>query len=112
VLVDEDVDELWMFDTARWLVASGVRYALAWGRDCEAWHDAIDDAHLEAFDYGEVPDDRLVMTTWHEDEDLEDVFWFAKHRAAHPHVSLDTTLILHVAATPARERMTAAYADA
>ena len=111
LVADTDVDELWMFDAARWLVACGCRYLLAWGADCEAWRDAIDDAALEAHDY-DVPDESKVLSTSHEDEDLEEVFWFARHRAAHPHALLDAVLILHIAEQPARERMMAAYAQA
>jgi hypothetical protein len=112
VLVEDEVAESWMWDVSRWLVASSCRYALAWGRDCEAWHDAIDDASLEAFDYEDVPADRVVMTTWHEDEDIEDVFWFARHRASHPDVPLSATLILHIAPAARKDELEARYADA
>jgi len=112
VLVDAEVLETWMWDACRWLVAAGCRYALVWGQDCEAWHDAIDDASLEAFDYDDIPEDRFVLTTWHEDEDMEEVFWFAKHRAAHPVVPLNTTLVLHLAATARQDEIEALYAQA
>jgi hypothetical protein len=112
LLVEDDVLETWMWDACRWLVAAGCRYALAWGRDGEAWHDAIDDANLEAFDYDDVPPDHVVLSTWHEDEEIEDVFWFAKHRASHPDVPLNATLILHIAAAPRKDELEALYADA
>jgi hypothetical protein len=114
VVAEDDVAEMWMWDVARWLVASGARYVQAWGKDAEAWHDAMDDAVLEAFDYEEIPEDRRLMTTWHEpdDEDIDEVFWFAKHRAAHPVLPLDAVLIVHIADAPRREAIEAAYADA
>lgn len=112
VLVEDEVSESWMWDACRWLVASGCRYALAWGRDCEAWRDAIDDAALEAFDYDEVPPDQAVLTTAHEDEDIDDVFWFARHRAAHPELPLNAALILHIAINPRQDELEALYADA
>ena len=111
VLLEDEVDEYWMFDAARWLVASGCRYALAWGRDCEAWREAVEDAALEAADYEDAPPERGVLATAHEDEELEDVFWFAKHRAAHPG-KLDTVLILHVGARADRDRLVDAYTEA
>ena len=37
------------------------------------------------------------MTTWHNDETLESVFWFAGGCAFHPTVELRDTLIIHVA---------------
>jgi hypothetical protein len=112
VLVEDEVHETWMWEACRWLVGAGCRYALAWGRDCEAWHDAIDDAALEAADYEDVPADRFVMTTWHEDEEIEDVFWFARHRASHPDVPLTATLILHIAPAARKDELEALYADA
>lgn len=112
VLVEDDVTETWMWETARWLVASGSHYVLAWGRDCEAWREAIDDAAEEAADYEDVPDEHRVLATAHEDEDMEEVFWFARHRAVHPALALDATLIVHIAAAPRREALEAAYAEA
>lgn len=112
VLVEDDVTETWMWEAARWLVASGSRYVLAWGRDCEAWREAIDDAAEEAADYEDVPDERRVLATAHEDEDLDEVFWFARHRAVHPALALDAALIVHIAAAPRREALEAAYAEA
>lgn len=112
VLAEEEVDELWQAEIARWLVASGCRYLLAWGKDCVAWHDMVDDAGLEAFDYEDVPDEHRVIATWHEDEDREEVFWFAKHRAAHPGVSFKATVILDIAQASRKEEIEQAYADA
>jgi hypothetical protein len=114
VLAEDEVAEMWLWDVARWLVASGARYVQAWGKDAEAWHDAVDDAALEAVDYEEVPEDLRVLTTGHDpaDEDMDEVFWFAKHRAAHPALSLDAVLIVHIASAPRREEIEQAYADA
>lgn len=69
---------------------------MAWGRECSSWDDSVDFANLEEFSYGEIPDDAFVMTTWHESEPLEEVFWFAKNSAFHPSIELDNTLILHL----------------
>jgi hypothetical protein len=114
VLAEEEVAEMWLWDAARWLVASGARYVQAWGKDAAAWTEAVDDAALEAVDYEDAPDDRQVLTAAHDpaDEDIEEVFWFAKHRAAHPFLPLDAVLIVHVAPAPRKEAIEAAYADA
>lgn len=112
VLAEEEVDELWQAEISRWLVASGCRYLLAWGKDCEAWHDMVDDAALEAVDYEEVPDEHKVIATWHEDEDVEEVFWFAKHRAAHPSHSFKATVILDISLLSRKEEVEQAYNDA
>ncbi len=112
VLAEEEVDELWQAEISRWLVASGCRYLLAWGKDCEAWHDMMDDANLEAFDYEDIPEEDFVITTWHEDEEREEVFWFAKHRAAHPALTFKATVILDISLVNRKDAIEAEYADA
>ena len=112
LVADTDSHQPWQWEVCRWLVAAGARYVMAWGLECEAWHDAIDDAFLEASDYEDVPDEQRVMTTSHEDEDLADVFWFAKNRAHHPALELNTTLILHIADAARRDELESAYKEA
>ena len=114
VVAEDDVAEMWLWDVARWLVASGARYVQAWGKDADAWTEAVDDAALEAVDYEDAPDERRVLVTAHapDDEDVDEVFWFAKHRAAHPVLPLDAVLIVHIADAPRKEAIEAAYADA
>jgi hypothetical protein len=114
VLAEDEVAEMWLWDVARWLVASGARYVQAWGIEAAAWTEAVDDAALEAADYDDVPDERRVLVSAHaqDDEDMDEVFWFAKHRAAHPALPLDAVLIVHVAARPRRDEIEAAYAHA
>jgi hypothetical protein len=112
VMVEAEVPEMTQWDLSRWLVSSGCKYALVWGGRCEAWRESIDDASLEANDYEDVPDAQQVLATAHEDEDLSEVFWFAKHRAAHPALDLNETLILHIAEAPRREEIEAEFRDA
>jgi hypothetical protein len=69
---------------------------MAWGPGCSSWDDSVDLANLEQFNFGEVPDDRFVMTTWHESEPLLEVFEFSKFTAMHPTIEIENTLILHV----------------
>lgn len=112
VLVDEEITQTWLWDAARWLVESGARYVLAWGRDCEAWREAVEDAFEESVNYEDVGDEQRVLATAHEDEDMDEVFWFARHRAVHPALPIDATLILHIAPAPAKEAIEGAYRDA
>lgn len=51
---------------------------MAWGVDCWLWDDSIDEENLEQFDYGTIPDEQFVMTTWHSDDTLEEAVRFAK----------------------------------
>lgn len=104
------VSDDWRSSTARWLVDGGCLYAVAWGAECEEWHDAVDWAVLETFDFGDIPDDRFVMTTWHADEPLSEALWFAGTCASHPDVELKKTVLLHVANEAKEEELIVTYA--
>ena len=54
------------------IISSRCQYALTFGHDCEVWHDLIDEICV-----GDgAPKDRFLMTTWHDDEPIEDVIDF------------------------------------
>lgn len=112
VIIENDFPQTWQWDVSRWLVASRCRYMLAWGPECSSWDDSVDEASLEAFDYGEIPESEFIMTTWHEDEELSEVFWFAKHGAGHSFHELRNTVILHVSTKDKRESLEEEYANA
>jgi hypothetical protein len=96
VVIEQAVSDAWRAQVSDWLVRSGCLYMVAWGDQCSAWDDSVDVANLSAFDWGDIPDDDFVMTTWHEREALAEAFWFAKNAAFHPTVDLDRTMIVHV----------------
>ena len=83
-------------DIGRWLVDSGCRYVMAWGADCDSLRESVERANREAFDFGDIPDDRIVIATSHGQDSLADVFWFSKHTAMHPCVPLDDTVLIHL----------------
>jgi hypothetical protein len=112
LIIDTDSHQPWQWEVCRWLVGSGCLCVMAWGEECATWEEAVEDAVLEAHDYEDIPAERVVVTTAHEDEDLADVFWFAKNRAHHPAVELNTTLILHIADAPRRDELESAYKEA
>lgn len=61
-----------MMSVANWLISSGCRYVVCAGSKCSEWHDIVD-----TVDIIRDPDTQnLVMTTWHENETVEDVVWF------------------------------------
>jgi hypothetical protein len=111
VVIDDDVLPKWQANVSSWLVLSGCRYMMAWGKDCSSWDDSVDAASLEAFEFQEEPDDRLVITTWHENEPLRDVFWFAKNSASHPVLDLENSVIVHISNTR-KENLKKEYEDA
>jgi hypothetical protein len=84
---------------------------MAWGPQGSAWDDAGDFANGAKHNYGEIPDDKSVMTTWHDGESLEEVFWFCRHSAHHSAVTLKHVLILHIASAPNPETLLHSYAS-
>ena len=77
VVINDEVTPEWRATVSEWLVEAGCLYMLAWGDDCSLWDDSVDIANLEAHDWNDIPDDKSIMTTWHEDESLHEVFYFA-----------------------------------
>ncbi|MCC2970311.1 hypothetical protein [Massilia sp. IC2-476] len=112
LVVDVVCEEMWRWEACRRLAASQCRYLLAWGEQCEDWTESALDAQLEAFDFEDIPPEKLLMTTSHEDEDLDEVFWFARHKARHPALQLAQTLIIHIAERGRKGEMEARYAGA
>lgn len=105
VIVEQDVQDEWRNAVSAWLVDSGCLYMIAWGRECSAWDDAVDWANLEAHNFGDIPEDALVMTSWHDNERLAEALWFAGQVAQHSEVELTDTLIVHVSPSPEPERL-------
>ena len=68
----------------------------AWGIACTTWDDSVDEAKLAAFSWGEIPEDRAVMTTWHEKDSLEEAYFFATNAAFHPSRPLGFALIVDI----------------
>lgn len=54
------------------LVRQGCVYLCAWGPGCERMHDAVDLADINA-----NGPEGTVMTTWHDDEPLDEALYFA-----------------------------------
>lgn len=111
VIVEAAHTAEWRYQVSQWLVATGCRYMMAWGVECDAWDDSVDWAFLEATGY-EVDvsgtDESFVMTTWHTDDSLSEVFWFAGYCAVHPAQDLELMLI-DIGPKPREAAMRAAY---
>ena len=62
-------------DFANSMIDRGIAYFCAWGADCERVHDLFD----LAFVTREIEEERQlphIMTTWHNDESLDEALWF------------------------------------
>ena len=105
VVVESEISNDWRNSVSDWLVATGCLYMLAWGAKCSLWDDAVDWASLEEWDFGDIPPEHFVMTTWHENEELSETFWFAKACATHPEVPLERTVIVHISGQDRRREL-------
>jgi len=72
LVIEQQVTSEWQSLVSDWLVQSGCLSMAAWGFDCSSWDDSVDYANLSAFNFGEIPEDAFVMTTWHADEPLRE----------------------------------------
>ena len=97
VVLKTDYSTDWQNEVSEWLVQSGCRYMMAWGPNCSTWDDSVDWADIEARGF-EDDDRKFVMTTWHDDETLESVFWYSQFCAnfSYDDVELTNALILHI----------------
>ena len=97
VVITAEVTPQWRHVVSEWLVKEGCLCMMAWGNDCSLWDDSVDVANLEAHNWEDIPDGRSVMTTWHDDEPLSDVFWNANLSNFHPpNTSFDHLVILDI----------------
>ncbi len=58
------------------LLKANCKYIVVGGKNCEKWHDYADEIHISLYSDFQVPDSEHVMTTWHDNEPLEEVIWF------------------------------------
>ena len=96
VILDGVYSEAWQDKVSRWLVDAGCLYMMAWGPNCTTWDDSVDLAQIEKFLPGEAPENEFVMTTWHDNESLEEVFWFAQMCAYDAYDRIENILIVHI----------------
>ena len=97
LIVEAPVTVQWQDRVSKWLVDSGCLDMMAWGPGCSSWDDSVDWANIESFESGDIPEDRFVLTTWHEGQSLEEAFDFCKACAKHPVVPLPVVMLIHIA---------------
>lgn len=112
VVVEEDVSDEWQARVSDWIVRSGCLYMMAWGMNCSSWDDSVDWANIDQFGSESIPEATFVVTTWHDDEPLTEVFWYSKNCALHSVVNLERTIILHISKQERSDEFLLAYAAA
>lgn len=77
-VADETVTDAERARLSAEIVAAKCRYAVCWGLGCSAWDTTIDWAYLETDKDFNPPDNTFIMTSWHDDERIEDAieFWW------------------------------------
>jgi hypothetical protein len=112
VIAEVGVPPEWQGEVSSWLLRAGCLYVMAWGEDCSTWDEAVDTANFELYEFGDIPAGQDAMTTWHNDETLEEVMWFAKNSARHPDVAIENTLLLHISPEGRKQELLQAYTNA
>lgn len=112
VIVEQKVSPEWQAHLSDWIVRSGCLYMMAWGIDCSSWNDSVDWANIDKYGETPIPENGFVVTTWHSDEPLEEVFWYSKHLADHPVVRLNRTVLLDISTGNRRVELLDLYAEA
>jgi len=96
VVVEEIVSADWQSMVSDWLVESGGLYMMAWGRNSSSWDDSVDISNLKKWNYKDIPEESFVVTTWHENDSLKDVFEFSKMNAFHSTIDIENTIVIHI----------------
>lgn len=109
VVVEQEVSSEWQAQISKWIVDTGCLYMMAWGKNCSSWDDSVDYANLEDHNFGDIPEDKFVMTTWHEDEPVEEAFWYCRYVAHDPTIALPNVFILHISAHPKEAELLSSY---
>lgn len=112
IVVNTEVIYDWQKPVSDWVVGSGSLYMMAWGPGCSSWDDSFDWANLDQFWDDPIPDDQFIVTTWHDDEPLEEVFWFSKTLAQHHTVKLVETVILDISTANRKDELLGLYESA
>ncbi len=58
------------------LIRSGASYFCTWGPGCERVHDIIDERTSYPYDDLNIPEDSIIMTSWHSHESLHEALYF------------------------------------
>ena len=109
VVVDAAVSNVWRNQVCDLLAAAGCKTMAAWGIDCSAWDDAMDWANIAMFMPSEVPDEHLILTTWHTDETLSEFFDFCKAQPASTEALVEQHLLLHIGTVDRRDVLMRAW---
>jgi hypothetical protein len=88
------IDPQLIAETGKGLIHKGLVYVCTWGPDCEKAHDAFDQG---SYKYEEETGNQFhLMTSWHENETIENALWYGVFSAFSPDEFLSKTATLCV----------------
>jgi hypothetical protein len=76
------------------LLSAGLIYICVWGPDCERVHDVFDEVYVGD---GCTEPDFTLMSTWHDDESLDEAVWYFTQCAFPPDTEIEKTSYVAVA---------------
>ena len=79
VMDAQEIESKRLGKPAATLLKKGLAYLCAWDPDCKRVHDTFDTQDLARKLERDTHD--VIMTTWHNDESLEEALWFFVHSA-------------------------------
>ena len=94
-----------MYQISLSLVEAGCRFAVCSGIECSIWDDAIDYAAMEIFPDTEHGEGTLVMTSWHENENLEEIANFVTHCTGFEEFVPNHYLVVSIGGNSGREAL-------
>ncbi len=104
------VDDETIRELVRALLGAGAAYFATWGPGCQRVHDLIDAQRPE----DEPGPDDVVMTTWHDDENLDEAIWesiYVAMPAGRYEDGCDAVVAIVVDAPAAAEQIRRRYSD-
>lgn len=93
------------------LLSAGGAVFGCWGSGCRRIQEIIDEIDSDPFREKDVPDDAVIMTSWHEDESLEDALWFFLNESTpdtHFEETLGSSLAISIGAPESAAKIRAA----
>lgn len=96
VAVDTTITGAERWAVSEQIIRANCRYAVCAGHDCSRWDDSIDEALLASDPNFSPPDERFVMTTWHENESLDDVAFFFRRNTSFDDFLAERFLVLQL----------------
>ena len=78
------------------ILKANCKYLVAGGENCEEWHDETDIININLYPNFQVPESEDVMTTWHDNEPLKEVIWFALNNTNFDYYDFNKFLLIQI----------------